>query len=304
MNEPHVTCATIAKMNARSLLRFAPVTSILVALLACGDASSTDAGTGGEAPGTRRDRNGDDTPEDKTPDGGGLVTDEQDGSLPSATDSDSDGTPDALDCDPASALLRQRIVSDDLSSDKGLFGAADGFPTASWMHDGAGYAQTRLLDGGDAAFYLGDTDVGDVQVEVRGVSTEISGSITPILRQIFILVGGSSAGGSLTAHGCGIEVVQGETPTQKTSVVKLEGAPGALKTTVLERVARTGVAVGEEFDVKLHLEDGTLTCDVIQGGATKTTATATGLAGVKGSIGLFAKQTKALFKNIRACKLK
>jgi hypothetical protein len=274
---------------------------VLLIVAACGDSSATGYGTkgvGDPAAGPVRDG------EDVDADAGSPLDD--DGDLPASTDTDADGTPDALDCDPASPALRRRIVEDDLATDKALFLPADGFPAASWAHDGAAYRQSRLLDASDASLYVNDADIGDVQVEVRAASTEV-GALTPRLRQIFVVVGASVTGGSLLAHGCGIEVVGGETPEAKTSIVKLEGPETNVVTTMLQRVTRPSVQVNEEFAIRLRIEDGAMTCDVTQGpqgSAITTTATANGLVGVRGRFGLYTRQTKALFKNVRVCSLK
>lgn len=222
---------------------------------------------------------------------------------PTEPDGDGDGIPDALDCDPASAAIAgTKLLEDDLSTDKGYFGAADGFPQASWTYDAAAYRQTRVVDAADTSFYLKDAAIGDVIAEVVTASTEVA-AITPRLRQMFIVVGATVSGGQLSAIGCGIEVVQGEATEQKTSVVRLTGAPGAVTTTTLQRVNRAAVQVNEQLSIKARLAQGTLTCDVTNGGVT-TTASASGLGALKGSVGFFTRQTKALFKQARICKLK
>lgn len=277
---------------------------LLVVVVACGDPSTTGYGSRGIG-------NGNDPPAQRDggvleeSDGGTIGSSGGDGTSPTSTDTDGDGAPDEADCDPASPALRKRVLEDPLASDKGLFAAADGFPAASWSYDAA-YRQTRLLDASDTSLYVGDTDLGDVQVEVRAASTEV-GAITPRLRQIFVVVGASVSGGSLLAHGCGIEVVEGMTPEQKTSIVKLEGASASVVTTAIQRVTRPAVQANEQFSIKLRIEDGAMTCDVTQGTgatATTTTATASGLGALRGRAGFFTRQTKALFKGIRVCNLK
>ena len=218
-------------------------------------------------------------------------------------DGDGDGVPDATDCDPASAAVAgTKLLDDGLASDKGYFGAPDGFPQASWAYDGTVYRQTRVVDAADTSFFLKDAMVGDVTAEVLTASTEVA-AITPRLRQMFIVVGATVSGGQLSALGCGIEVVGGEATEQKTSVVRLTGAPGAVSTTPLQRVNRAPVQIDEQLSIKARLVKGTLTCDVTNGGVT-TTATASGLGTPSGSVGFFTRQTKALFKQARICKLK
>lgn len=224
---------------------------------------------------------------------------------PPPADRDNDGAPDADDCDPLSPALGARLLEDDLATDKGLFTAADGFPQGSWSYDGTAYRQGRLLDASDVSVFVRDPAIGDVLVDVRAASTEISANITPRLRQMFIVLGTKVAGGQLSAIGCGVEVVEGETVEQKTSVVRLAGPPGSVTTTPLSRVDRAPLRVNEEFSIRARLVRGTISCEVTQGaGATPTTATASGLGTVTGSVGLFTRQTKALFKKARICRAK
>jgi hypothetical protein len=273
---------------------FGPIVLVVV-IAACGDSSSPDHGEDAlPATGT------DGTSQDGD---AGLL--ERSSPGPAADDTDGDGVPDAEDCDPSSTSLKKRILQDDLSSDKGLFAAAMGFPAASWSFaDVAAYNQTRLADASDVSLYTKDAAIGDVQIDVTAASTEISGTITPRLRQIFVVVGAVSNGGALTAVGCGIEVAQAETPELKTSIVKLSGPSANVVTTVLQRVTRPPVNTNEELAIRLRFEDGAMICDVTQAGGTTTTATADGLGALTGSVGFFTRQTKALFKNARVCALK
>ncbi|MCA9584887.1 MAG: hypothetical protein KC657_05985 [Myxococcales bacterium] len=247
-------------------------------------------------------------------DGGGGVS-EGDGATPATTpdasanetgpsvpDQDGDGVADDQDCDPVNANVGARLVQDDLSVARGHFSAADGFPAVSWEHSGNAYRQIRLDAGSDLSFFVRDGAVSNVSFEVTAASTEVSGAITPKLRQMFIVVGASSQQGQLLAHGCGVEVVEGETPEQKTSVVRLSGPTGAVTTTPLDRVARPALQANEEFGMRATLEGGKLTCVITQNGQT-TTAQAN-VGALTGSVGMFTRQTKALFKNARVCKLK
>jgi len=222
---------------------------------------------------------------------------------PPPQDSDGDGVPDVEDCDPLSPALGARLLEDDLATDKGFFSAVDGFPQGSWTYDGTAYRQGRLVDGSDATVFLKDPAIGDALVEVRAASTEITSSITPVLRQMFIVFGTKVVGGQLSAVGCGVEVVEGLSPTQKTSIVRLAGPPGNVTTSSLSRVDRAALQVNEEFSIRARLVGGTLTCEVTQKDVTKTTATAN-VGTVTGSVGFFTRQTKALFKKARICKAK
>lgn len=286
-------------------LRLGVLFLLVASFVACGDSSSTGYGTKGI--GEANVRAGRDAGGVLDEADGGTIFGDDDGGGPIANgdsdDTDGDGVPNADDCDPNSKALRTRIVQDDLATDKGLFAAAGGFPTTSWSFDGAAaYRQTRLLDASDVSFYAKDSAIGDVQIEATMASTEV-GTFNPKLRQIFVLIGGVSNGGALSATGCGIEVVGGESPEQKTSIVKLEGTTTNVVTTVLQRVTRPAVQANEDLSVKLRFENGAMICDVTQVGQL-TTATANGLGALKGSVGFFTRQTKALFKNVRVCGLK
>jgi hypothetical protein len=271
----------------------------LAGIAACGDSSTTGYGTKGvgESSSTR------------TRDDAGTLGEEDAGPItdPNATnlnDLDGDGVPNAEDCDPNSKTLKRRIVEDTLGSEKGFFTVPAGFPAASWTFEGAAaYRQMRLADAADVSFFSKESDIGDVQIEVQTASTEYSNAFAPRLRQIFVLVGGVSVDGTLSAAGCGIEVVQGEMPEQKSSIVKLTGTTTSMTTTVLQRVTRPAVQSNEDLVIKLRLEDGAMVCDVSQAGMVLTTATANNLGALKGSVGFFTRQTKALFKNLRVCSL-
>jgi hypothetical protein len=274
---------------------------------ACGDASTSKIGPKGGSL-------GDDDSEPRSGTTNEVLQEEEagapgGGTTPATDDEDGDGVANADDCDPASATLRRRIVEDSLGSDKGLFAPATGFPTASWTFDGAAaYRQLRLADAADVSFYAKDAELTDVQIDIVAASAEVSSAFTPRLRQIFVVVGGTSSGGNFSAVGCGIEVVQGEMPEQRTTVVKLSGPVGAVTSSVVQRVSRPAVQVNEDFSMKMRFIDGAMICDVTQpgapGGAVTTTATANNLGALKGSVGLFTRQTKATFKNIRVCALK
>jgi hypothetical protein len=92
-------------------------------------------------------------------------------------------------------------------------------------------------------------------------------------------------------------------PEQRTSIVKLSGPPDNVATTAIQRTARNILKEGEPFTIKATMKDGKLTCVVSQGADVTTTAEAPNLGSVSGSIGFFTRQTKAAFKNVKACKM-
>ncbi len=243
---------------------------------------------------------GDSTTPAPDPDAKGPVGDPA--ALP--VDTDKDGVPDSEDCDPASAAIAgTKLLDDDLSTDRGFFSTASGFPTTSWSFAGGSYRQARLADAADATLFTKDAAISDVTAEVTGASIEV-GAITPRLRQMFILLGTAINGGVLSAVGCGIEVAQGEATEQKTSIVRLSGAATGVSTTPLQRVNRPAVQANELFKIKARLSGGTLTCEVTQGATPTTTTAVQNVGATVGSVGLFTRQTKALYKDARICKLK
>jgi hypothetical protein len=284
------------------MMRLVPSLVAVAVLAAC----SSPADDIAPYPGRRSSNGNTPTPTQRdepelNPETGGTVGPDQEGSaLPG--DADGDGVPDDQDCAPTSAQLGERVVEDDLSTSKGLFAGLAGFPTASWEHALSAYRQTRIGDVSDASVHVTNTNLENIQINVTAASTEVA-NISPQLRQIFVLFGATSNGGQLAGHGCGIEVVAGEATTQKTSVVRLAGGPNAVTTSVLQRVDRGPVVIDEEFAILLRVKDGSVVCSVTQGGVTTTTAEASGVDGLRGAVGFFTRQTKALFKNIRVCKI-
>lgn len=221
---------------------------------------------------------------------------------PTVQDADKDGVPDDVDCAPNdAAIVGTKLAVDALTTDTGLFEPASGFGQ-NWSYN-SGYVQTRLANAPDQALLKKDTNVSEATVEVIAASTEITSNITPVLRQMFITFGTTLNGTTLNAVGCGLEVDGTQTVSQKTTVARLNGGPTSVTTTPLDRVDRGAVQAGEEFKVKGTLKNGLLTCEVTIKGNQTTTAQAN-VGVTTGSIGFFTRQTKALFRQINACKLK
>lgn len=216
-------------------------------------------------------------------------------------DADNDGIADDVDCAPNdAAIVGTKLAIDDLTADRAVFEPAAGFGT-TWSYS-AGYRQTRLANAPDQTLLKKDAVVTDATVEIIGASTEIGSVGTPTLRQMFVTFGTKLNGTNLSAVACGVEVDGTQTVTQKTTVAALSGNPTNVTTTVLGRVDREAVQVNEEFKINAAVKAGVLTCKVTVKGVT-TTATAT-VGNIPGSVGLFTRQTKALFRQITACKLK
>src|SRR5690606_4946164 len=164
----------------------------LISAAACGDASTSTRGAVDLPP-----RGGEDVAEASDDEGAGETLappaqqeEEEDLSgLPVAmNDADKDGIADEKDCDANNPAIGLRLVEDALAAESTLFSAADGFSTASWSFADSAYRQTRLVDDADATFFMGDQGIGDVEIEVRAASTDVT-TISPRLRQMFVLVG-------------------------------------------------------------------------------------------------------------------
>jgi len=221
---------------------------------------------------------------------------------PDQIDGDGDHFGDVCDCDPVDAAVAAEFVAKDaLAADSGLFAAGDGFSGANWRYANSTLDQTRLVNNGtDVALLQNAPPLTNVLIEVTSASTAIMDFDASDLRQIFLLARASSAADKFAAIACGIEVVDGQTPDAKTSAVKLAGTPAAVTTTALRRTNRAQVQVNEQFKLRMDLQGDKVTCTATIAGVT-TTATATGLTVSAGSVGLLARETKALFKNVRVC---
>jgi len=222
---------------------------------------------------------------------------------PAQADGDGDHFGDDCDCDAADPAVTGYIVLEDsLASDAGLFGAPAGFTGTHWTYDSA-YLQTFLAAGGeDASFYFGNPVLENVRVDVRVASTEIA-DFGSNLRQLLLIARAVATGSTFRAHACGIEVVDGLTPRQKTSALGLSGTPQSVLTTVHERVDRDAVVEGEVLELHMILQGGTMTCTAVLDGSVVTTAGATDLPIEEGAVGFYTRETKARFQDVRICRL-
>jgi hypothetical protein len=218
-------------------------------------------------------------------------------------DADQDGIGDACDCMPADAQIAAYLVAaEDLATEKQTFAPATGFDATNWSYGDGAYRQSRLAIGAtDATFLQGQTALEDVFVEVRSSSTEIANLGAANHREIVLLAGASSTATTFAASGCGVEVVDGLTPTQKVSVLTFGGSPAAVTTTATTRVDRTPVQAGEEFTLRMVRRAGQMTCTLTVGDGGTFSASGSGVGG-PGSVGFLTRETKALFKNVKICR--
>ncbi|HUS66184.1 MAG TPA: hypothetical protein VMZ28_16640 [Kofleriaceae bacterium] len=247
------------------------------------------------------------------PDGGGVQAGDDDAdTVPDADDNcpflantdqadgDGDGFGNLCDCDAGSAdVIGYKLVNDDLTADRGLFEVPTGFAAGSWTYSG-GYRQSRLAnDATDVSIIKVDHKIANVLIEVTAQSTEIADFNATDLRQIMFLARGDLSDQAYDAVGCGIEVVEGLSPTQKTSALKYATEPDGF--TAIERTNRVALEVGVDFSMKMELSGTQMTCSATVGGET-TTATGDVPEGA-GAIALHTRETKALFKSLRVCEL-
>ncbi|MBA3394185.1 MAG: hypothetical protein H0T89_16170 [Deltaproteobacteria bacterium] len=217
-------------------------------------------------------------------------------------DGDADGYGDECDCDPVDqAVAAELVLVDALATNTDKFKAATGFSTANWSYASGALRQTGLVNNGtDATFLESAVPMRDVLIEVTAASTEIAEFDTTDLRQIFLVARASSSTDQLGAIACGIEVVEGLTPTQKTTAATVGGTPAAVTVTPAQRTNRAAVQVNEEFRLRMVLKGQVVTCSAVVAGV-ETVATATNLSSSSGEVGFLTRETKALFKNVRIC---
>src|SRR6185436_295930 len=199
-------------------------------------------------------------------------------------DGDGDKLGDACDCAPADGQLAAiKLVDDDLASDKGAFAVGTNFP-ADWSYAGGAYVQSVLGPQADATLATVGGPLEDVYVEVHATSTQV---VDPYARrQILILTGATVNGGQFAAKACGFEVITGQTPPQKLSIVSLAGpAGGTIATTNVKIADRPLVQVGDEVTVKMTVKAGTMTCQLIFADGGSYQAMETGLQGLSGTVG-------------------
>ncbi len=291
--------------------------AVLTAALACGcGASAGDADRGGEGVdaggigggGGGGGGGGDDGGVTGADMDGDSILDVEDNcprlANPDQDDSDGDTIGSACDCDPDDeALAAYRIVEDDLSADRGLLQVPNGFAAGNWSFASAAYRQTRLVnDSSDASLFEADHAMADVIIEATAASTEIADFGTDDLRQIVFLARADISAKVFDAVGCGIEVVEGLSPTQKTSIVTYTGSPSAINMSPVKRTNRAAVQAGEEFKMRMELSGKEMTCTVTLDGTDVTTATGAVPEGA-GAVGFYTRETKALFKSVRVCEL-
>ena len=243
------------------------------------DPSAPDASPGGDRDGDEVADAADNCPDTANPD---------------QLDGDIDDIGNACDCDPSDPNIAAYLVVED-----GQAETAPGFSASSWTLSGGRYEQTTVAnDADDASFVVLD--------DPPAASTEVQDFGTDDLRQVFVTARGSS-GASYGAAGCGIELIESGGSTDKTvSAVALGGSPDAVTTSPADRATYPGVGSGEEFDIRLDLRGGQMTCAVTKfpdtADAATTVAQAGGFAEGAGAVGFHTRETAAVFTDVRVCR--
>ncbi len=220
-------------------------------------------------------------------------------------DGDADNVGNACDCAPADdSLAAFLVVDDDLQQAGNLFTPTDSFDSQNWVYDG-GYRQTRLAnESNDAALFQG-LQMTNVYMRVTAASTEVAGFDDEDLRQLFLVARVDAQANSYEAYGCGIEVAEALTPTQKTTALKFSGQPpDGLDLEIYQRTDRALITQNEEIELELRLEGSQMTCTVTLTPSGVTTATSAVIPVKSGYVGLHTRETKALFKNLRICEFR
>lgn len=218
-------------------------------------------------------------------------------------DADGDLVGDACDCEPEDAGNDSfLVVDDDLLQDSGLFTPTQSFDPINWRQEAGGYSQSRLADqSNDAALFQG-LQMTDVYMRVTAASTEIANFDDQDMRQLLLVARVSALADSYEAYGCGLEVVEGLLPTQKTTALKFSGPPpDGLDVEVYERTDRAAVQVNEDFELEMILRGNLMQCTATLTPSGATVATATEIPIKAGYVGLHTRETKALFKNLKVC---
>ena len=228
----------------------------------------------------------------------------------SQVDGDDDGVGDACDCDPADPELDAfLVIQDDLLQESNLFTPTDSFDEENWVYQD-GYQQTRLADeSNDAALFQG-LEMTNVYMRVTAISTDVSNFDEEDLRQLFLVARVDAQADSYEAYGCGIEVVEGLDPTQKTTALKFSGPPpDSLDMEIYQRTDRAELQENVEIEIELELRGSVMTCTATQNPSAQnpsgvTVATTSSIPIKSGYVGLHTRETKALFKNLRICEFR
>ncbi len=220
-------------------------------------------------------------------------------------DTDTDTVGDACDCDPADPDLdAYLVVEDDLQQESNLFTPTDSFDEDNWIYED-GLQQIRLADeSNDAALFQG-LEMTDVYMRVTAISTDITNFDDEDLRQLFLVARVDAQATSYEAYGCGIEVVEGLDPTQKTTALKFSGPPpDTLDMEIYQRTDRAELRENEEIELELELRGSAMRCTATQNPSGATIATTSAIPIKSGYVGVHTRETKALFKNLRICEFR
>jgi hypothetical protein len=273
--------------------------ALIAVLLTAGCASIADADKDGDG----FPDNADNCPDDENND---------------QADADGDSAGDACDCRPEDDAIGALIAAIDLSDGPPVIEAL-GFDPNNWTPAAGGLLVSNNIpenDREDAILIaFGDRQIQDVHLEVtaaalRASQAELIADFDDQDDRLILLLARYVEGAlAYQSSACGIRVDETQIPlgesSQRTQVLDISGDLGAPQFSARDDIARTPVNVDEEFRLEFTLRGNVATCSSVlleRGDATFTVETPEALVDV-GAIGLMTRETRASFKELRACEV-
>ena len=221
-------------------------------------------------------------------------------------DGDGDGIGNPCDCDPQDPEIGPELETLDLGDPESLL-PAQGYAFGSWTHNAAlgTTLQNRAVDNGfDSVLLALNNQQQNVFIEVTAsAQAAVAGSNDRII--------GLSAryqdGANATGVNCGIRVDVAETTnTQRLQLLNISGTSGNPTLTKLENQPRYAVILDEQFKLSFKLKGATASCTMTfldDNPPTTLTIGANNATNQTGSIGLFTRETKATYSNVKICQV-
>jgi hypothetical protein len=221
-------------------------------------------------------------------------------------DSDADGIGNPCDCDPQDDEVGPELETLDLGDPESLL-PAQGYPFTSWLHNLAiGAAlQNRAVDNGfDAVLLALNNQQQNVFVEV---TASAQAAVVGSNDRIVGLTARYRDGANATGVACGIRVDLAEpVSTQRLQLLNISGTSGNPTLTKLKNDPRAAVVIDEEFKLSFKLKGANASCTMTfleDNPPTKLTIDANNATNQGGSIGLFTRETKATYSNVKICQV-
>jgi hypothetical protein len=221
-------------------------------------------------------------------------------------DGDGDGIGNPCDCNPQDPEIGPELETLDLGDPKSLL-PAQGYAFGSWTHNAAlGAAlQNRAVDNGfDSVLLALNNQQQNVFVEV---TASAQAAVVGSNDRIVALTTRYKDGANATGVACGIRVDNAEPAgaTQRLQLLNLSGPAGTPALAKLTNVVRSAVDVDETFKLSLKLKGANATCilTLLEQGNAQQTINTTAATNQIGSIGLFTRETKATYSNVKICQV-